>query len=184
MFRTLKGNCLLAAPSLDDPNFFRSVVLMIQHTEEHSVGLILNRPTNFSLHKVVSMICEEKCVHEGHLFCGGPVDGPMLALHDQEGIGGQVCFEGLKICSDQNELIKLFRSKEAKLKLFDGLSAWGPDQLEEELETGSWLITDIDVEEALSLDTKIWEILVRRIGQNILSADEKISGYPSDPELN
>lgn len=184
MARTLQGNCLLASPFMDDPHFFRSAVLTVQHADDHSMGLILNRPTHFSLHKVVSMICEEKCVHEGLLYCGGPVDGPLLALHDQDQIGGSVCFDSLKICTEQSELIKLFRTKGARLKLFDGLSAWGPGQLEDELETGSWLVTDIDADEALSFEEDLWESLIRRIGFNVLSVDDKIADRPSNPEWN
>lgn len=157
---------------------------MLQHTDEHSLGLILNRPTHFSLHKVVSMICEEKCVHDGLLHCGGPVDGPLMALHDQEIIGGTLCFDGVKVCTEQVELIKLFRCKGARLKLFDGLSAWGPGQLEEELQTGSWIVTDIDADETLSLEDDLWESLTRRVGLDILSVDEKIAESPSNAQWN
>jgi putative transcriptional regulator len=184
MTRTLQGNCLLASPFMDDPNFFRSAVLIVQHTDEHSLGLILNRPTHFTLEKVVSMICEAKCVHSGVLYCGGPVDSPLLALHDQDQIDGPACFDGLKICTEQKELIKLFRNKSARLKLFDGVSAWGPGQLEEELETGSWIVTDIDSDEALSVESELWESLIRRVGLDVLSVDEKIADSPANPEWN
>jgi putative transcriptional regulator len=169
---------------MDDPNFFRAVVYLVRHDEEHSFGLIINRPTDFQLEKVVSMVCESKCVHNGPLYCGGPVDGPLLALHDQSHIGGEECVDGLKLCTDQAELMKLFVCKAAKLKLFDGLAAWGPGQLDEELATGSWLVTDIDCDLVLSADNDLWESLVRRIGQNILATDDKISDVPIDPQWN
>jgi putative transcriptional regulator len=169
---------------MDDPNFFRSVVLMVQHTDEHSIGLILNRPTDFSLEKVVSMVCEEKCVHDGKLYCGGPVEGPLIALHDNPNISGESCFDGVKICTRQEDLIMLFQSKTSKLKLFDGMAAWGPGQLEEELETGSWLVTDIDADVVLGNEPEIWDTLVRRIGQDVLLVDENITDTPTNPEWN
>jgi len=169
---------------MDDPNFFRSVVYLVRHTEEQTFGLILNRPTDFRLDKVVSMICELKCVHEEPLYCGGPVDGPLVALHDQLHLGGEECIDGLKICSDQNDLMKLFLCPEARLKLFDGYAGWGPGQLEEEIASGGWLVTDIDLDLVFSKDPEIWESLVRRIGQNILAVDEKISDIPIDPQWN
>ena len=184
MCRSLQGNCLLASPFMDDPDFYRSVVFLVRHNEEGSFGLILNRPTDFRLDKVVSMVCDLHCVHDGPLYCGGPVDGPLVALHDQLQFGGEECFTGLKICSDQNELMKLFGCKDAKLKLFDGFAGWGPGQLEQELDTGSWLVTDIDADLVLSTDSQIWESLVRLIGQNILAADEKIPDVPIDPQWN
>jgi putative transcriptional regulator len=184
MCRSLQGNCLLASPFMDDPNFYRSVVYLVRHNDEHSFGLVLNRPTDFRLNKVVSMVCELECVHEGPLYFGGPVDGPLVALHDHPLIGGDSCIDGLKLCSNQDELLKLFVCKEARLKLFDGFSAWGPGQLEDELETGSWLVTDIDVDLVMSEDTELWETLVRNIGQNILAVDDKISDVPIDPQWN
>ena len=184
MSKSLQGNCLLASPFMDDTNFFRSVIYLVRHAEDHAFGLILNRPTDFRLDKVVAMVCELECVHDGPLYCGGPVDGPLIALHDQLALGTDECIDGLSMTSDQDKLLKLFVMPEAKLKLFDGFAGWGPGQLEEEIETGSWLIADIDADLVLSDDPEMWENLINRIGQNILSVDEKISDSPIDPRWN
>jgi putative transcriptional regulator len=184
MSKSLQGNCLLASPFMDDPNFFRSVIYLVRHSDEQAFGLILNRPTDFKLGKVVSMVCELECVHEGQLYCGGPVDGPLIALHDRIDIGTDECIDGLKMTSDQDQLLKLFVTQEAKLKLFDGFAGWGPGQLENELESGSWLVADIDAELVLSDDPEMWANLLKSIGQNILSFDENISDTPIDPQWN
>ena len=184
MSKSLQGNCLLASPFMDDTNFFRSVIYLVRHAEDHAFGLILNRPTDFRLDKVVAMVCELKCVHDGPLYCGGPVDGPLIALHDQFALGSEACIDGLNMTSDQDKLLKLFVMPEAKLKLFDGFAGWGSGQLEQEIETGSWLIADIDADLVLSDDPEMWETLINLIGQNILSADEKISDSPIDPRWN
>jgi putative transcriptional regulator len=184
MPKSLQGNCLLASPFMDDPNFFRSVIYLVRHAEDHTFGLILNRPTDYRLDKVVSMVSDLDCVHDGPLYCGGPVDGPLIALHDQPELGSEACIDGLSMTSDQDKLLELFVLTKAKLKLFDGFAGWGPGQLEQELETGSWLVADIDADLVLSDDPDMWENLLKRIGQNILSVDEQISDIPIDPRWN
>jgi len=184
MAKSLRGNCLLASPFMDDPNFFRAVVFLVRHEEEQAFGLILNRPTDFRLDKVVSMVCDLKCVHDAPLYCGGPVDGPLIALHDQSDLEGDECIDGLRVCSDQEKLMQLFVRPEAKLRLFDGFAGWGPGQLEGELETGSWLVADVDADLVFGDDDDLWGTLLKRIGQNILSVDDRISDTPIDPQWN
>ena len=130
------------------------------------------------------MVSDLHCVHDGPLYCGGPVEGPLIALHDQPELGTDECIDGLSMTSDQDKLLKLFVLPTAKLKLFDGFAGWGAGQLEDELETGSWLVADIDADLVLSDDPDMWETLLKRIGQNILSVDEKISDCPIDPQWN
>jgi putative transcriptional regulator len=169
---------------MEDPNFYRSVVYLVHHNAEQAFGLILNRPTDFTIQKVVSIVCDLECSHAGTLYCGGPVDGPLVALHDWPSIGGEECIDGLKLCSDQVELKKLFVQRDARIKLFDGFAGWGPGQLESEMETGSWLVSDVDADLVLGDDPDLWENLLRRIGQNILAEDELISDCPIDPQWN
>ncbi|XZE21196.1 YqgE/AlgH family protein [Pirellulaceae bacterium SH449] len=182
MFESLAGKAILASPFLEDPNFFRTVVLMLQHSDKEALGLVLNRPTDFTLHKVVSMVCEVECIHDGWLHYGGPVDGPLIALHDSSSLGGTKLSDELWVTTDQEILKKLFTFKDVRFKLFDGLSGWGPGQLELELASGSWLISQIDDPVILQEDD-CWDDLVKQIGDEIVlkQIDAPLN---SNPELN
>ncbi|WP_146677816.1 YqgE/AlgH family protein [Pirellula sp. SH-Sr6A] len=179
----LAGRCLLASPFMEDSNFSRSVVLILQHSEQESFGLVLNRPTDFTMSKVVSMVCELECVHSEPLYYGGPVDGPLIAIHDSPNVGGHPFSEMLYVTSDQDDLKKLFVTKSARVKLFDGFSGWGPGQLQSELDTGSWLVSDITVEEILST-SDLWDTMVKRIGHQILATGLDRAQSVADPSWN
>ena len=181
MSESLAGKCLLASPFMDDSNFFRSVVLLLQHSEEETFGLILNRPTDFRLDKVVTMVCECDCVHNAPLYCGGPVDGPLFAIHDSDNFGGHRFNDELFVTSDQEELKKLFSEPNVKFKLFDGFAGWGPGQLESELEAGGWLVSEISSSEILA-DEDCWESMVKRIGNAIV--ESSTDTCPVDPSWN
>lgn len=154
---------------MDDPNFFRTVVLMVRHTEEESFGVVINRPTSFTMEKVVAMVCEKKCVHEGVLYCGGPVDGPLMSVHNSESLGNVEFAPGLFLSSDQDQLLQLFECEFVQLKLFDGFSGWSSGQLEEEIDQGCWIVTDISPEDVFSEDPELWERLIKQVGDDILS---------------
>ncbi len=180
---SLSGKCLLSSPFLEDGNFFRSIVLILQHSDDQAFGLILNRPTEYLLPKVVSMVCELKCVHNDPLYCGGPVDGPLIAIHDTPDVGGHPCSDRLYVTSDQDDLKKLFVTEGAKLKLFDGFSGWGPGQLDSELESGSWLVSHINSDEILA-EEDLWDLLVKRIGNDILGSGLDGAQPTADPSWN
>jgi putative transcriptional regulator len=182
MFESLAGKAILASPFLEDPNFFRTVVLMLQHSEKEAMGLVLNRPTDFTLRKVVSMVCEVECIHDGWLHYGGPVDGPLIALHDADSLGGTKLSKSLWVTTDQDILKKLFNFKDVRFKLFDGLSGWGPGQLEMELASGSWLVSEID-DSVILQPEDCWDDLVKQIGDEIVlkHIDAPLN---SNPELN
>lgn len=182
MFESLAGKAILASPFLEDPNFFRTVVLLLQHTDKEALGLVLNRPTDFAVKKVVSMVCDVECVHDTSLHYGGPVDGPLIAVHDSAALGGSKFSESLWITSDQDILKKLFLEADVRFKLFDGLSGWGPGQLESELSSGSWLVSEIDEETILSVED-CWESLVKEIGHTIMLQQIDLPTN-SNPELN
>lgn len=175
MKKTIAGKCLLSSPFLSDEPFYKTVVFILQHSEHQAYGVILNRPTDHSLTSVVSMVCEMKCVHEGPLQFGGPVDAIMLAIHDHSEIGGYPCGESLYATSDQDDLRKLFLEPEANIKVFDGCAGWSAGQLEMELESGSWFVSDITPEEVMSNDD-LWEVMVKRIGNRILEVGLELTG--------
>ena len=78
----LSGKLLIASPYLNDPNFMRSVVLIVSHDEEGAFGLSLNRPTDQRLSEIVELSMPKGSVREDDfIYEGGPVEGPLLALH-------------------------------------------------------------------------------------------------------
>ncbi len=184
MTKSLQSKCLLASPHMEDGNFYRSAVLVLRHTTEDALGVILNRPTDYSLKQVVSMVCEGECVHDGVLHCGGPVDGPLIAIHDCSELSAFDCFPGLYFSTDQSQLLQLFADESATFKLFDGFAGWGPGQLDREIEEGGWLISDISPEEALASNGDLWDDLTRRLGHEILTAGGLVREVPVDPQWN
>ncbi len=176
------GTLLIAHPSIKDPNFRRSVVLLCEHNDEGTYGLVLNRPTPFQLNEVV-----EESTIESPLFLGGPVQPN--TLHILHRIGGQV--EGSKAVRDHtywggklDEITKLLDEKAAKLydvRFYVGYSGWGEGQLDAEIDKGGWIIATAD--DTIIFDTdpvEMWRIVMRRMGGEYAL----ISTYPDDPTLN
>jgi putative transcriptional regulator len=88
MTTNLSGRLLIASPYLTDGNFMRSVIFMIRHDVEGAFGMAINRPTERRFRQLIEDSSDTHAVREDDLiYCGGPVDGPLLALHDLAGIG-------------------------------------------------------------------------------------------------
>jgi len=177
---TLEGRALLASPFLDDPNFARSVVYMVRHTPEDAYGLIVNRPTDHLITEVIQNAMDCQLDRKGWLYAGGPVDGPLIALHDQADLADLQCCEGLFLTTNGARMLTLLERSHSKLKLFDGISGWGAGQLESERATGSWLVTDIANADILEGADDLWQRLLHGVGHQILME----SGFNlGDPKL-
>ncbi len=81
---SLQGYFLIASPHLSDTNFRRSVVLLLKHSDEGAFGLVLNRPTDSLLSEVWELISESPCKLGEAIHIGGPVGGPLMALHSNK----------------------------------------------------------------------------------------------------
>ena len=88
MTPNLSGRLLIASPYLNDGHFLRSVVFMIRHDAEGAFGLTINRPTDRRFRDLVeSGPASTQPRDDDHIYRGGPVEGPLLALHDLAGVG-------------------------------------------------------------------------------------------------
>lgn len=88
MTANLSGRLLIASPYLNDGNFMRSVIFMIRHDGEGAFGLTINRPTDRRFRDLVESIGGDSQPRQDDLiYRGGPVEGPLLALHDLAGVG-------------------------------------------------------------------------------------------------
>jgi putative transcriptional regulator len=88
MSKNLSGRLLIASPYLTDGNFLRTVVFVIRHDVEGAFGLAINRPTERRFRELVDTAEVDGMLRDDdQIYRGGPVDGPLLALHDLAGVG-------------------------------------------------------------------------------------------------
>ncbi|MGE0760475.1 MAG: YqgE/AlgH family protein [Pirellulaceae bacterium] len=184
MTTSLRGHCLVASPSLKDPNFYRSVVLMVQHDESGALGLILNRPTGSSIRDIWEMVSSEPCACDSPIYLGGPVRGPLAAVHQDRDRSDLEVVDGLYYTVDEKSLGELLQSSADTYRIFVGYAGWAPGQLESELEAGGWLTTPANRQEVFSEPARLWQTISRRIGREFLQATVKLKGGPEDPSLN
>jgi len=181
---SLKGHFLVASPHLLDPNFVRTVVLLIQHGKEGAFGVVLNRPTENTVEELWAEIGESDCGDGRHVNLGGPVSGPLIALHTDGSLSEMEVLPGLHFAAEREHLEELVSRRDPAYRLFVGHSGWGQGQLERELEEGSWLTTPATVETVFYDQGDLWKRVAQDIGESVLASALKIKHVPTDPSSN
>jgi putative transcriptional regulator len=181
---SLVGHMLIAIPELPDSNFFRSVVLMLQHSEEGASGVILNRPSNISVAKVWDEISVEICNSEQTVNVGGPVEGPLIALHASLELGEVQILPGLFMSLSRENLNQLVMQEKHQFRIYSGYSGWAPQQLESEIERGGWLTIKAEFEHVFASPDELWKNVCAEVGHEIMLPHFGIKSLPSDPSAN
>jgi putative transcriptional regulator len=164
---------LLAMPQLADPNFSRSVVLMIEHTEHGSFGLVINHPSPIRATELLdSLEMSWRGDDAAVVWAGGPVSPSTgWVLHEPIGelarIGGGTIDVTAAIClsTSPDRLRTIAAAPPRQIRLLLGYSGWGPGQLAAEMSRGAWLHTDADPR--LVFETppgEIWEAAIAELG--------------------
>ncbi|HTW95453.1 MAG TPA: YqgE/AlgH family protein [Tepidisphaeraceae bacterium] len=179
--QSLQGQLLLASRRLLDPNFARTVVLLVQHGEDGALGLVLNRPLDVTVKQACEDAVESPCVVDDVLYQGGPCQAPQLmALHTHPAAGEMEVLPGLFFCQRSDGLEQLLSKSDATAKFFVGYAGWSPGQLEKEMRSGSWLVMPA-TEELIFDASSLWSRLVTQVtlGGQI---DPRL--IPEDPSVN
>jgi putative transcriptional regulator len=167
--KTLAPGFLIAMPQLGDPNFHRTVVLMIEHGDTGAMGLIVNRSSPLTLKDLakgqsltVAMQRERETI-----YVGGPVDPQRgFALHDCGTIGEklEVC-SGLYLSVTLDALQPLLADPSPRLRFCLGYAGWAPHQLEKEISSGAWLFTEAEGDPVFGDEPeRMWDATLRRMG--------------------
>jgi putative transcriptional regulator len=177
----LQGRLLIASPRMMDPNFIRSVIYMVTHDEEGSMGLILNRPLDISLEEALATGFIDDITATGILYQGGPCDSPLMALHDDETHSQIAVKDGIHFSIGREDVAAVLREPGKIRRFFAGYAGWTAGQLQQEIDIGSWLYTTAAVEQIFSDSLRQWQNWV-----TILTGDLKIApdSLPDDPLLN
>ncbi len=181
---SLRGHFLLAPPMLPDINFYRSIVLMMQHDNEGAIGLILNRPTDTRLNDTLDFCEGNKSTEDQVIHVGGPVDGPLMTLHTIMEYAEQEAMPGVHVSSQKHNIQNILTSGCAPYRVFSGYSGWTAGQLEEELERGGWITCDATSEEVFSDDIDIWKSITQRVGHQVIQDSVKPDWLGIDPITN
>jgi putative transcriptional regulator len=162
---------LVAPPPLEDPNFERTLVLLAAHEGSGSMGFVLNRPSDMTLHILCKELELDPHCDDRPVLLGGPVSGFsgfLLYQHDR----GHPLAPGIEISPDisvspSRELLEAAARGElaGRFDLFLGYAGWGPLQLEAELEQGGWLHAPFDAELVFDVPMEHrWEEAYARLG--------------------
>ena len=182
---TLQGKLLVASPHLPDPNFYRSVILIVEHQEDGALGLVLNRITNQLIRDVWRGACDQDCVAKDFLRLGGPVEGPLMALHSIAELEGHEIVPKVYFSSERAVLTSLVDQNDRPYHLFSGYSGWGAGQLDNEIKVGGWLTAPANWEHIFGEDEDhLWQRVTNMIGDEITRASLNIRNLPADPRLN
>ena len=160
---------LLAVPQLGDPNFNRSVVLLLEHTDEGSMGLVLNRPTTLDVDEFCrSQDMEFQGDGSALVYQGGPVQTDRAFILHESGHQGpetEDINDALKFSYSLESMRALVASPPARLRFYLGYAGWGPEQLAEEVAAGAWLIAQPTAELIFEADPEqTWEVALRQLG--------------------
>lgn len=180
---SLSGRLLVATPRLLDPHFHRTVVLLLDHTDEGAFGVVLNRPLPVEVEAVLPG-WQTVVSWPGGLFQGGPVGldgaiGVAVASDDDPTVVDRFTgsFGLVDLDADPASLAGRFSG----LRIFAGHSGWGAGQLEAEVDEGAWFVVPAEPTDAFTAEpTSLWSRVLLRQGGDLAM----LAHYPADVHLN
>lgn len=186
MTTSLKGHLLIAAPALDEAPFFaRTVILMCEHGPEGAMGLVLNRPSEATVSDVAQQVLSEPLDWDKPIGLGGPVQGPLVIVHDALAMADYTVLEGVYTSFDAEKVRRLLSEQAEPCLVIANYSGWGPGQLEGEMREGSWLTLPAGPELVFWEGADdLWSHLVRRARSADLARLIGAAALPEDPSVN
>jgi len=187
MTDSLRGKLLVAAPMLVDPNFNRTVVLLLEHNDDGAIGLVLNRPSDVVLNDALSSWAE-LAPAPAVVFVGGPVSAESaIGLAEARSSTVETETDGFAPLLEGLGTVDLARPPDlvlpavARVRVFAGYAGWASEQLEYELREEAWFVVDRLPQDLWSDDPAgMWRAVLRR--QRGLVAH--VANFPVDLRSN
>jgi putative transcriptional regulator len=179
------GRLLIASPLLGDPNFARSIVLLLNVDGDGALGVILNRPSTTPVGEVLESWAE--LVHGPDvLFQGGPVETDAalgvarVTAVDDELVGWRPLFDRTGLV-DLDTPVELLEDGLDELRIYAGYAGWSAGQLEAEIESGAWVVVPAESGDLFHPEPdRLWEHVLRRQPGELAM----LATLPADPNWN
>jgi putative transcriptional regulator len=182
MDESLAGQLLLASPSLRDPNFQRTVVLIGVHSSDGAMGVVLNRPAEVTVAEAAPQL--EQAIDDSEpVYVGGPVQPSsivFLAEFLDPTLAGLLVLGRIGFPTPEAEIDELSRATE-RARVFAGFAGWGEGQLEAEIAEGDWIAQSALPDDVFTeAPERLWsDVLTRKGGSYAL-----VARMPPDPSVN
>jgi len=178
-----RGQLLVATPNLGDPNFERTVIYLLEHGDDGSLGVVLNRPSELPVSGTIDAWAP-RAAAPARLFVGGPVSpSSVIALAAVEpdhagphwtAIAGHIGTVDLEMSPDDVGGVE-------RVRLFAGFASWTPGQLDAELVGDSWFVVETELDDILTNDPEsLWWTVLGRQPEPL----RQLRHYPHDPSHN
>jgi putative transcriptional regulator len=177
-----RGRLLVAAPALVDPNFRRSVVLMLEHSPDGALGLVLNRPTPLVSREALPEALAAVMPEGERIFQGGPVQPEaviVLADFEDAAQAATIAFGSVGIVDPGGETAR--HGGIRAIRAFGGYAGWAGGQLEQEVAEEAWVDAPAEAEDVFTDDHNgLWSRVLERKG----GTWRLIARMPEDPSVN
>ncbi|MBN2814557.1 MAG: YqgE/AlgH family protein [Bacteroidales bacterium] len=178
-----KGRILISEPFLLDNYFKRSIVLITEHSEEGTVGFVLNKPVNMKVNEIMTDFPPVNAF----VSLGGPVQTNTLHyIHTLGDIipGSIKVIENIYWGGDFEVIRRLLESgslNNENIRFFLGYSGWQSNQLEDELSNNAWVVADIAPEEIMTpMNRFFWNKALNKLGKKF----QMWANFPENPQMN
>ncbi|MBA3364656.1 MAG: YqgE/AlgH family protein [Actinobacteria bacterium] len=179
---SLRGQLLIAGPTLLDPNFLRTVILLGEHSGDGAMGVILNRPSETPVAEAVPGLAEV-AADEALLHIGGPVQPAavtaLVDFHNPEE-AATIVFGTIGFAQGDADT-SLLAAATRRARIFAGYAGWSPGQLDAEVEQGDWILASPQPDDVFSDEGfGLWASVLRRQGGRFAL----LARMPLDPSMN
>jgi putative transcriptional regulator len=186
--RVSLAGCLLAArPNLQDPLFAQSVCLILEQSDEGTVGVVLNRRMLVDPKPMLSFLLDgtdTPVPTEPHFNFGGPNNGPILAIHNDSTLAEGGNENGVYLSAQVETLKKLVLLSPEHLRWYIGHATWAKSQLEKEIVAGDWYVIPAIPQIVFAEESQMWPQSIEWYGRSIVATFPGVAHFPMNPLLN
>lgn len=178
------GQLLVATEKNCNSRFERTVILLMQHDNRGSFGVALNKPAGPTIKQAWQKLTGADNVDDQIIVAGGPLKGPVFALHQIPDLSDAEMPGGLHVSAEINKLQQLMEQFENPYRIVVGVAGWKQGQLDAELASGNWYVMPMDAETVFDDPQWMWDYCLQECGRQQIADVLGNDLFPDDPSLN